>query len=170
MVIHATMRMVCHRLGNRGVKKLRNLAFMTAFAAMFLGAQTASCETGRTEIGRVKSNVGTVSVQRSGRGVAVSPGTQLEPGDVLVTGRDGRMGITFVDGTRFALGPNSRVTLTSFQFDPTRQTGSFMTSVDRGSLGVVSGLIAKSHRDAMRVRTPTSMLGVRGTRFVVQVP
>ena len=44
-----------------------------------------------------------------------------------------------------------------------------MTRVDRGSLGVVSGNIAKSKRDAMRVRTPTSMLGVRGTRFVVEV-
>ena len=149
---------------------MRNLAIITAFAAMFLCVQTASAEAGHAEIGRVKSNFGAVSVERSGRHVAVAPGAQLEAGDVLVTGRDGRMGITFVDGTRFALGPNSHVTLTSFQFDPTRQTGSFMTSVDRGSLGVVSGLIAKSHRDAMRVRTPTSMLGVRGTRFVVEVP
>lgn len=122
------------------------------------------------EIGRVKSNVGVASVDRGGRLLAVAPGVQLEPGDVLVTGRDGRMGVTFVDGTRFAVGPNSRVTLTSFQFDRTRQTGSFVTSVDRGTLGVVSGRIAKSRRDAMRVRTPTSMLGVRGTRFVIEVP
>jgi hypothetical protein len=122
------------------------------------------------EIGRVKSNVGAASVDRGGRLLAVAPGVKLEPGDVLVTGRDGRMGITFVDGTRFAVGPNSRVALTSFQYDRTRQTGSFVTSVDRGSLGVVSGQIAKSKQDAMRVRTPTSMLGVRGTRFVVEVP
>jgi hypothetical protein len=122
------------------------------------------------EIGRVKSNVGAASVDRGGRAVPARPGVPLEPGDVLVTGRDGRMGITFVDGTRFAVGPNSRVTLSSFQFDRTRQTGTFVTSVDRGTLGVVSGLIAKSRRDAMRVRTPTSMLGVRGTRFVVEVP
>ncbi len=122
------------------------------------------------EIGRVKSNVGAASVDRSGRITPVAPGVQLEPGDVLVTGRDGRMGVTFADGTRFAVGPNSRVTLTTFQFDRTRQTGSFVTSVDRGTLGVVSGRIAKSGRDAMRVRTPTSMLGVRGTRFVVEVP
>jgi len=122
------------------------------------------------EIGRVKSNVGAASVDRGGRIMPVAPGVQLEPGDVLVTGRDGRMGVTFADGTRFAVGPNSRVSLTTFQFDRTRQTGSFVTSVDRGSLGVVSGRIAKSRRDAMRVRTPTSMLGVRGTRFVVEVP
>lgn len=135
-----------------------------------VAAVLASAAPALAEIGRVKSNVGVASVSRAGRPVAVAPGVQLEPGDILVTGRDGRMGVTFVDGTRFAVGPNSRVTLTAFQFDRTRQTGSFVTSVDRGSLGVVSGSIAKSHRDAMRVRTPTSMLGVRGTRFVVEVP
>ena len=144
---------------------MRPLVKMAALAALLASAGPALAE-----IGRIKSNVGTASVNRSGRLVAVAPGVQLEPGDVLVTGRDGRMGITFVDGTRFAVGPNSRVTLTSFQFDRTRQTGSFVTSVDRGSLGVVSGQIAKSRRDAMRVRTPTSMLGVRGTRFVIDVP
>ena len=144
---------------------MRYLAIMVACAAICLCAESALAE-----IGRVKSNVGAVSVDRGGRHLMLAPGAQLEPGDVLVTGRDGRMGITFIDGTRFAVGPNSRVTLTSFQYDRTHQTGSFVTSVDRGSLGVVSGLIAKSGHDAMRVRTPTSMLGVRGTRFVVEVP
>ncbi|WP_254514871.1 FecR domain-containing protein [Novosphingobium sp. G106] len=144
---------------------MRSLVKIAALAVMIASAAPALAE-----IGRVKSNVGAASVNRSGRTVAVAPGVQLEPGDILVTGRDGRLGVTFVDGTRFAVGPNSRVTLTEFQFDRTRQSGSFVTSVDRGSLGVVSGSIAKSRRDAMRVRTPTSMLGVRGTRFVVDVP
>lgn len=143
---------------------MRSLSFMGLVAALLLAAPAAA------EIGRVKSNVGAASVDRGGRLIAVAPGVQLEPGDVLVTGRDGRMGITFVDGTRFAVGPNSRVALSTFQYDRTRQTGSFVTSVDRGTLGVVSGRIAKSKRDAMRVRTPTSMLGVRGTRFVIEVP
>ncbi len=38
------------------------------------------------------------------------------------------------------------------------------------SLAVISGQIAKSRQDAMKVRTPTSLLGVRGTRFIVEVP
>ena len=143
---------------------MRSLPFLGFIAALLLSAPAGA------EIGRVKSNVGVASVDRGGRLIAVAPGVRLEPGDVLVTGRDGRMGITFVDGTRFAVGPNSRVALSTFQYDRTRQTGSFVTSVDRGTLGVVSGRIAKSRRDAMRVRTPTSMLGVRGTRFVIEVP
>lgn len=121
------------------------------------------------EIGRVKSAVGAVRVLRAGKPLPVGPGLKLEQGDVVATGKTGRVGISFVDDTRFAVGPNSQVTLSEFGYDRTRQTGSFVTKVDRGSLGVVSGRIAKSKRDAMRVRTPTSMLGVRGTKFVVDI-
>jgi hypothetical protein len=90
-------------------------------------------------------------------------------GDKLVTGKNGRMSLTFVDNTRFALGPNSKVSVSEFQYDRTRQKGAMVTQVDRGSLAVVSGRIAKSGQDAMKVRTPNTLLGVRGTKFIVDV-
>jgi hypothetical protein len=121
------------------------------------------------EIGRVKNQVGPVSVNRNGTLIPVRPGFQLEQGDLVLTGKTGRVGIAFQDDTRMALGPNSRVRLTQFVYDRARQKGAFVTQVDRGSIGVISGRIAKSGRDAMKVRTPTSMLGVRGTKFVVEV-
>ena len=80
------------------------------------------------------------------------------------------MSLSFIDNTRFALGPNSQVAVTDFQYDRTRQRGSFVTQIDRGSLAVVSGRIAKSGRDSMKVRTPNTLLGVRGTKFIVEVP
>ena len=80
------------------------------------------------------------------------------------------MSLTFIDNTRFAVGPNSQVSVSQFQYDRTRQTGAFVTQVDRGSLAVVSGKIAKSGRDAMKVRTPNTLLGVRGTKFIVEIP
>lgn len=122
------------------------------------------------EIGRIKRAVGAASVQRGSQRLAAAPGVVVEEGDVLVTGKDGRISLTFIDNTRFSAGPNSRLALSEFRFDRTTQRGSFVTNVDRGSLGVVSGQIAKSGRDAMKVRTPTSLLGVRGTRFIVEVP
>ena len=122
------------------------------------------------EIGRVKRSAGTAVVQRGAPKLPASPGLQLEKGDMLVTGKDGRMALTFIDNTRFAVGPNSRVSVNEYLFDRRTQRGQFVTQVDRGSLAVVSGQIAKSGRDTMKVRTPTSLLGVRGTRFVVEVP
>ena len=88
---------------------------------------------------------------------------------MIATGKDGRIGITFVDNSRFAVGPNSRVALSQFEFDDTTHRGESLTTVDRGSLAIVSGQIARENKDAMRVRTPTSLLAARGTRFVVEV-
>ena len=121
------------------------------------------------EIGRIKSSIGTATVQRSGNNIPAATGQALMPGDWLETGKDGRISLTFVDNTRFAVGPNSRIELSKFEYDKTRQQGSFVTQVERGSLAVVSGRISKSGRDAMQLRTPTSLLGVRGTRFIVEV-
>jgi hypothetical protein len=122
------------------------------------------------EIARVKSSTGIAVVQRGAARLPASTGQELMAGDYLVTGKNGRISLTFIDNTRFAVGPNSRVAVSKFEYDRTRQQGSFITQVDRGSLAVVSGKIAKSGRDAMQVRTPNSLLGVRGTRFIVEVP
>lgn len=122
------------------------------------------------EIGRIKRSTGATAVERGKAKLTPAAGFQLQPGDVLVTGKDGQMSLTFIDDTRFSVGPNSRISVDQFDYDRTTQAGSFVTKVDRGSLAVVSGQIAKSRQDAMKVRTPTSLLGVRGTRFIVEVP
>lgn len=158
------MAVLLHMSDLRGDQTMRCLIAFCALVTL------VAAPPAWAEIGRVKSSVGAAFIQRAGRTLPVAPGVKLEPGDVLVTGKGGRMGIAFIDDTRFAVGPNSRVAVSEFAYNRTRQTGSFVTQVDRGSLGVVSGRIAKSGRDAMRVRTPTSMLGVRGTKFVVEVP
>ena len=77
--------------------------------------------------------------------------------------------IAFIDNTRFAVGPDSRIELSKFEHNRTKEKGSFVTKVERGSLAVVSGRISKSGRDAMQLRIPESLIGVRGTRFIVRV-
>lgn len=121
------------------------------------------------EIGRIKSVTGNASVVRGKLVKPATPGYQLLVSDVLTTGGNGRIGITFIDNSRFAVGPNSRVALSQFEFDDTTHKGKSLTTVDRGTLGVVSGQIAKENKDAMKVRTPTSLLAARGTTFVVEV-
>lgn len=130
-----------------------------------LGAAPAAAQ-----IARVKQSVGSAAIERGSARLPAAPGVQLAVGDRLVTGKDGRISVTFVDNTRFAVGPNSNVAVSQFDYDRTRQRGAFVTQVNRGSLAVVSGKIAKSGRDAMKVRTPNSLLGVRGTRFIIEVP
>lgn len=121
------------------------------------------------EIARVKTSTGIAMIERGAGRLPATPGLQLNPGDKLVTGKTGRISVSFIDNTRFSVGPNSRIAVNEFIYDRTRQQGTFLTQVDRGSLAIVSGHIAKSGKDAMKVRTPNSLLGVRGTRFIVEV-
>ena len=142
----------------------------TLVAGLLMAAclSTAAAANG-PEIGRIKSVAGAASVVRGKTVAPAAPGELLQVGDVLRTGPDGRIGVTFVDNSRFAVGPNTRLALSQFEFDDTTHAGKFLTTIDRGSLAVVSGQIAHENKDAMRVRTPTSLLAARGTRFVVQV-
>ena len=138
-------------------------------AGLLMAACLSTPSVASAEIGRIKSVTGAASVVRGKATAPATPGYQLLVSDVIATGKDGRIGITFVDTSRFAVGPNSRVALSQFEFDDTTHKGRSLTTVDRGSLAVVSGQIAKENKDAMKVRTPTSLLAARGTRFVVEV-
>jgi hypothetical protein len=139
--------------------------------ALFLASLVAlNSSPAFAEIARIKSSSGAATVERGAAHLPAATGQELLAGDTLVTGKNGRISHTFVDNTRFAIGPNSRIAVSKFEYDRTRQQGAFITQVDRGSLAVVSGKIAKSGRDAMKVQTPNSLLGVRGTRFIVEVP
>lgn len=129
------------------------------------------------EIGRIKTTLGTASVQRGTDHIPAATGQELLPGDWLETGKDGRLSVTFVDNTRWSVGPDSRIALTKFDYDPTSQHGSFVAQIERGSIAVVSGRITKTRCDpvpesgcGMQIKTPDSVIDARGTRFIVVVP
>ncbi len=121
-------------------------------------------------VGMVKRVAGEASVLRGGRSLPVTVGMRVEPADELRTGRGGSVGLMFVDNSLVSLGPNSRYTIERFSFDSTTHNGAFASRLGRGSLAMVSGKLARQSPDAVTVRTPSTMLGVRGTRFVVEVP
>lgn len=121
------------------------------------------------EIATVKRVTGTAAIERKKAALPITAGTRLETGDLLTTGKDGRISVTFIDDSRFSVGPGSRIRLTRFDFDDITHQGRSETRVERGALAVVSGQIAHENPKGMTVQTPTSVLGVRGTRFVVTV-
>jgi hypothetical protein len=137
--------------------------------AGLLMAAMLSTAAAAADIGRIKSVAGAASVVRGKTVTPAVAGQLLQVSDVLKTGANGRIGIAFIDNSRFAVGPNTTIALSAFEFDDTTHAGKSLTTVNRGSLAIVSGQIAKENKDAMRVRTPTSVLAARGTRFVVEV-
>ncbi|MCU0762012.1 MAG: FecR family protein [Hydrogenophaga sp.] len=98
------------------------------------------------------------------------PGDGLRVAEPLNTGPDGAASILLKDGTVLTVGPNSTVDLRRFQFDATTQEGHFALDLIKGSVRVVTGLLARMNPDLFKVHTPTSVVGVRGTDFIVEVP
>lgn len=119
-------------------------------------------------IGLIKVASGEVSVQRQEQVLTATVGMPVLQTDVILTGPDSATGVSFRDNTLLSLGPNSRLALDVFRFDTTTHQGAFESTLSRGRMAVVSGKIAKQQLDAMKVRTPTALLGVRGTEFLVE--
>jgi hypothetical protein len=120
------------------------------------------------DVGQVKVVSGVTRLERAGQKVPVQIGTRIQEGDVLVTGPGASLGVAFRDNSLLSMGPDTVLTIDRFVFDPTSHQGSFESSLQRGTLSAVSGKIAKQTPDAMKVRTPVAILGVRGTEFVVR--
>ena len=121
------------------------------------------------DIGQIKVSKGAVTIERAGQQLPGGLGARVEASDVVKTGADGSVGITMSDDSLLSAGPNSVLALDRYEFDTTTNQGRFDTSLRKGTLAVVSGRIAKQSPDAMTVRTPSAILGVRGTEFVVSV-
>lgn len=119
--------------------------------------------------GMVKNLKGTVSVERGGKLVAVTEGMEVFASDKLRTGDDSAVGITLKDNTLLSAGPNTVLALSRFAFNATTHEGVMDASVRKGTVAVVTGKLAKQNPDSVRFTTPTTVLGVRGTEFVVEV-
>ncbi|MBL8520282.1 MAG: FecR domain-containing protein [Betaproteobacteria bacterium] len=136
------------------------LAAVTGFAASLSAAQ---------EAGVVKVSKGAATVQRAGQALPAKPGLKVLQGDLIVTGTDGAVGVTFTDNSLVSTGPNSVFSVDKYLFDPTTHAGQFDGTLRKGTLAGISGKMVKAAPESMRIATPSSIMGVRGTEFAVQV-
>jgi len=120
-----------------------------------------------SDIGQVKVVKGPVTVERAGQVMPATVGMRVATADIVRTGVGASVGITMIDDTLLSAGPNSMLTLDRLDYEPSTRAGRLDASLGTGTLAVVSGRIAKQSPDAMTVRTPFAVLGVRGTEFVV---
>jgi len=139
-----------------------------AAAALLIATATPHAAEMRP-IAQVKNSTGQVVILRSGERLPAKAGVTLFVSDVIETGPDGAIGITFVDNTVFSTGPNSQLALDAFEFDSNNFRGSMLADMRQGTLAVVSGDIPRSSPGALKIKTPTAVLGVRGTTFAVLV-
>ena len=121
------------------------------------------------DVGLVKVSMGNVQIERNGAKIAAPVGAAVQTSDVILTGADGSAGVTFTDNSLVSVGPNSVFAIDKYKFDSTTHAGEFEGSLRKGRLAAISGKMVKQSPESMKIRTPSAIMGVRGTEFVVQV-
>lgn len=135
-----------------------------ALAALVLAA---SAPAWAADAGIVKRLQGSVTLQRAGQPVPVTAGTPVQVGDRIATGADGAVGLTMADDTLVTVGPSSTLVISDYRFDSTTHEGSFVARLIKGTLHFVTGLIARTQPQNVKVETRNAVMGVRGTEFIV---
>ncbi len=138
------------------------------FCAALLIAGTGGAQAQEGQAALVKVVDGQAFALRADQRNELDVGAPIFVEDVVET-ESGSVGLTFKDGSRISIGPNSRIQFTEFDFSPTEGRLAFIIDVFRGTLHYISGVIAKLSPDAVKVRTPVATVAVRGTRFLVEV-
>lgn len=138
-------------------------------ALILMAALGLAGSAAAADIGLIKVANGSVEIQRGDSRLPAKVGTALQTADVVVTGAESSAGITFTDNSLVSVGPNSVFAIDKYSFDSTTHAGLFEGSLRQGRLAAVSGKMVKQSPESMKIRTPSAIMGVRGTEFVVQV-
>lgn len=92
----------------------------------------------------------------------LAKGDAVFQNEALETGAKAQAEFILKDDTRLALGPNSRLRLDKFIYNPDKKTGDIILNAAAGSFRFITGLASKT---AYKINTPVATIGVRGTVF-----
>jgi hypothetical protein len=140
-----------------------------AFVAFGLGLTAPAVRAQENVIGYIKTVVPDASILVGGRTIKAIPGMPIQTGYVLKTGPQGSMGVTFRDNTMMSFGPSTELVVDEYLYAPGKGDLKLGATMARGTVQYISGVIAKLKPDAVMLKTPSGIIGVRGTRYVAMV-
>lgn len=118
-------------------------------------------------IGHVTKLTGSATAIRNGVSIILNQGDTVHKGDVVQSGSDSTLGITFIDGTVFGLASNAKMVLNEMIYDPNGSDNKSLLSLVQGTISFVAGATAK--KGDMKVDTPVATMGIRGTAVLVEI-
>ncbi|WP_183416445.1 VCBS domain-containing protein, partial [Limibacillus halophilus] len=137
--------------------RLENLQF----AQSDLVASDGQLAQALQPIGQVETLTGDAQATRGGVLLSLDVGSPVFEGDVVQTGSDTKIGISFIDGTVFSLTSNTQIVLDELVYDPGGSDNSLLFNVVQGTFVFITGQVAPT--GDMKVDTPVATIGIRGT-------
>jgi len=132
-------------------------------------ANTGDTQTDQSKIGEVLKLEGTAkSKQVNGLEGDLKVGDPVFQGDVITTGPETNLGITFIDKTVFSMSANATMVLDELIYNgPENSDNSMVVNLVQGTFVFVTGEVAPSGN--MQIETPVATMGIRGTTPKVTV-
>lgn len=119
-------------------------------------------------VGNVATVTGNASVIRNDKTTPLKVKDDIYLNDVVQTGANAALGITFIDNTTFNLRASTRITIDSYVYEDGGKNNAAIFDVAKGTAAFVAASVAKT--GDMKITTPTATLGIRGTTGLVEVP
>ena len=119
------------------------------------------------EVALVKKAKGESHILRQTKKITIQVGTKLQEKDVIITEAKSSVGLIFKDDTRISIGPNSKLEIEKYLFEPSKNQENFVTNLSQGSIQCITGLISKVNPKAFKIKVKTATIGIRGTNFIV---
>lgn len=140
------------------IKKLSAVAAVGFFAVVSVQAMAVE----KTTIGNAWIVVKTVTGTLEADLRHIQLLDDIYHNEVIETGDESATEFVFLDETKLALGPNSKLVLDRFVYDPEPGKASFVMTATAGVFRFVSGKLPKK---SYEIHTPTATIGIRGTVF-----
>jgi FecR protein len=118
-------------------------------------------------IGNVATLTGTATVIRNRNSLPLKLKDDIFLNDVLVTSSNSTLGVTFNDATTFNLTANARITVDNYVYEDNGKNNSALFDIARGTVAFAAASVAKN--GDMKITTPSTSLGIRGTTGLVEV-
>lgn len=120
-------------------------------------------------IGYVKTMSPRAFLIRNAKTEPANIGSAVYAGTTIKTDENGSLGLTLKDDTVLSFGPDTEFEVTGYLYQPQDDNLKLDMKLLKGTLHYISGVIAKLKPNAVRLKTPAGIIGVRGTHFVVIV-
>ncbi len=142
---------------------MRNLLFF--LVAVIILSFDPHLAVAADEVATVTKLRNSAHVFRKGQQIALNEGFKIEEFDEVLTGKDTRVEITFIDGTKLNIGEHSNIVIDKFLFDPVNHLGIAILRSLEGAFRFVTGNIGKVNQPQIVVQSRFGVIGVRGTDF-----
>ena len=139
--------------------------FLSIFFGFFLITLSTQAEEKLTVKKQLIGVLGVASGTISNGLKELKTGDKVYLGDTILSGTNSGAQLLLLDQSTFTIGSDSEVVMDKFIYDPKNSDGKIVSTVKKGSLKIISGLISKKNPDNLKVEVPEGTLGSRGTEF-----